>query len=392
MTIVDTHCHGGANWFEPVELLLYQMNVNSVDKAVLIQHGGTYDNRYLFECVERFPDRFAVVVMVDTSDQEAPQALEKWAALGAVGVRLGPTVRSTGPDPLAIWRKAEELGLVVSSLGDVEEFASDDFNRLVGDLPNLPIVIEHLAGVRQGAQPPYATFKRALALARHPNTYIKVGGLGEISVRPPVLQPHFAFDDAPPLIEMTGDAFGPRRMMWGSDFPPVSGREGYRNALNGVAEHPAFKSGEDREWVMGKTALSVFRFGEPSGLRDRESQSGAKPSWAWSPWYPQTGVAAAELPSEPGVFETRMQWTDSVLYVGVAVGQRGLSEALGNRAAHPDAHLSGYEKELVGQGRPLEFRFAVAMSVHQAEQRQAELLHEYMDSHGGQVPPGNDAA
>ena len=113
---------------------------------------------------------------------------------------------------------------------------------------------------------------------------------------------------------------------------------------------------------------------------------------AWSPWYPLTGVAAAELPSEPGVFETRMQWTDSVLYVGVAEGPQGLSEALGNRAAHPDVHLSGYEKELVGQGRPLEFRFAVAMSVHQAEQRQAHVLHEYMDSHGGQVPPGNDEA
>ena len=379
MTIVDTHCHGGANWFEPVELLLYQMNVNSVDKAVLIQHGGTYDNRYLFECAERFKDRFAVVVIVDASDPDAPQTLEKWAAFGAVGVRLGPTVRSPGQDPLAIWRKADELGLVVSSLGDVEDFASDEFTRLVVDLPNLPIVIEHLAGVKQGAQPPYAAFKRALALSRHPNTYIKVGGLGEISLRPPVLQPYFAFDHVPPLIEMARDAFGPRRMMWGSDYPPVSGREGYRNALNGVAEHAAFKSAEDREWVMGKTALSVFRFGETPGLREDESEPKVEPGWAWSPWYPLTGVAAAELPSEPGVFETRMQWTDSVLYVGVADGGRGLSGALGDRAAHPDVHLSGYEKELVGQGRPLEFRFAAALSAQQAEQIKAQVLREYMD-------------
>ena len=65
MTIVDTHCHAGLSWFEPIEMLLTQMNANDVDKAVLIQHGGTYDNSYLFECSRRFEGRFAVVVIVD---------------------------------------------------------------------------------------------------------------------------------------------------------------------------------------------------------------------------------------------------------------------------------------------------------------------------------------
>ena len=40
MTIVDTHCHAGRSWFEPIEMLLTQMNANDVDKAVLIQHGA----------------------------------------------------------------------------------------------------------------------------------------------------------------------------------------------------------------------------------------------------------------------------------------------------------------------------------------------------------------
>jgi L-fuconolactonase len=159
---------------------------------------------------------------------------------------------------LAIWRKAAGLGLVVSSLGNVAGFASQEFEKIVAEFPDMPIIIEHLAGVGQGAKPPYADYKKALALSRYPNTYIKVGGLGEVSTRPPVLEPAFRFDDTPPLIEMAYDAFGPRRMMWGSDYPPVSGREGYRNALQGVANHPALRDPEDRAWVMGKTALSVF--------------------------------------------------------------------------------------------------------------------------------------
>ena len=261
MIIVDTHCHAGLNWFEPVELLLYQMDLNNVGRAVLIQHRGNHDNTYLFECADRFPDRFVVVVMVDTSSPGASSDLERWGAQGATGIRLDPNVRSSGDDPLAIWRKAAELGLVVSCQGTVGEFASEDFDRLVAEIQGLPIIIEHLAGVGPGAQPPFTTFKKAMELAKYPNTYIKVGGLGEFSARPAVLQPRFGFDGTPPLIEMAYDAFGPRRMMWGSDYPPSSGREGYRNALRGVMDYPTLRAQEDKEWVMGKTALNVFKFG-----------------------------------------------------------------------------------------------------------------------------------
>ena len=197
MIVVDTHCHAGRNWFEPVELLLYQMSLNNVDKAALIGHGGSFDNTYLLECMQRFPGRFAVVVVIDTDAPDAPATLEQWAAAGAGGVRLGPAVRSPGADPLAIWRKAAELGLVVSSLGQPAGFASREFAQAVAEFPQLPIIVEHLAGVGIGAAPPYAAYKAALAVARYPNTYIKVGGLGEISARPPVLRPKFAIRPRP---------------------------------------------------------------------------------------------------------------------------------------------------------------------------------------------------
>ena len=265
MIIVDTHCHAARNWFEPIELLTVQMDSNGVDKAVLIQHRGNFDATYLLDCARVAPERFAVVVLVDTSQPDAPRALQGWAEQGAVSVRLTPTERSPGVDSLAVWRKASDLSMVVSCQGSVEDIASPEFRELVAELPDLTIAIEHLAGVGQGAQPPYTTFGEALALADYSNTYIKVPGLGEISHRPPVLQPTFRFDHTPPLLEMTYEAFGPRRMMWGSDYPPVSNREGYRNALHGVMEHPAFSGEEDREWVMGKTALGLFRFGPQPG-------------------------------------------------------------------------------------------------------------------------------
>jgi L-fuconolactonase len=259
--IVDSHCHAGLSWFEPVEMLVRQMESNDVDHGVLIQHRGVYDNSYLFDCVERFPGRFSVVAMVDVADGNASAELERWAGAGATGVRLAPVVRSPGTDPLAIWRKAAELGLAVSSLGTLEEFAAPEFAVLVAELSDLTVVVEHLAGAGYGSEPPYSAFRGAMELSRYDNTYIKVGGLGEISMRPDVLRSEFGFDNTPALIEMAYEAFGPRRMMWGSDYPPVSNREGYGNALRGIVEHPVLKGEADREWVMGKTAEKVFGTG-----------------------------------------------------------------------------------------------------------------------------------
>ena len=262
MVVVDTHCHASPYWFEPIEVLLDEMTRNGVDKAALIQFRGVYDNTYLIECMRRFPGRFSVVAIVDTDQPDAPERLAEWVKQGVEGVRLSPTVRSPGSDPLAIWRRAAELDIVVSSLGSVEEFASAGFENVIKELLNLNIIIEHLGGAGSDMAPHYDTFRRVLALSQYPNTFMKVPGLGEICRRPmPFIQP-MPFAEIPPLIEMAIDAFGARRLMWGSDFPPVAAREGYRNALRFPMEHVNFKSDEDKDWVFGKTAATLWRFGE----------------------------------------------------------------------------------------------------------------------------------
>ena len=183
MVTVDTHCHALPYWFEPVEILLDQMARNDVDKAVLIQINGMYDNSYLIECMRRFPGRFSVVALVDTDNLDAPQRLAEWVEQGVEGIRLRSAARSPGSDHLAIWHKAAELGIVVSCPGSADDFASPEFENLVKELPGLKIVIEHLGGGGRDT-PPYDTYRRVLALAQYPNTFMKVPGLGEICPRP----------------------------------------------------------------------------------------------------------------------------------------------------------------------------------------------------------------
>jgi L-fuconolactonase len=102
MGFVDTHCHASLQWYEPIETLLYEMDRNNVDQAVLIQIRGQFDNDYQQECVRRYPDRLASVVLVDARQADAPATLARLAEAGACGVRLSPDTRSPGDDPLAM--------------------------------------------------------------------------------------------------------------------------------------------------------------------------------------------------------------------------------------------------------------------------------------------------
>jgi L-fuconolactonase len=257
---VDSHCHALPHWFEPVEVLLHQMDANAVEKATLVQVRGQFDNSYLIECVRRFPGRFCALVGVNADRADAPETLAYWVGQGAVGVRLDATTRSPGSDRLAIWRQATELDIPVSVFGSPEEFASSGFARLLAELSDLPVIIEHLGRIGRNEDPPYRRFERILALAGYPNAYIKIHGLGEICPRPMPFPQPMRFENIPPFMEVAYEAFGANRVMWGSDFPPVAGREGYRNALQWPMEHIPFRNDADKEWVFGRTALSLFKF------------------------------------------------------------------------------------------------------------------------------------
>ena len=96
-------------------------------------------------------------------------------------------------------------------------------------------------------------------LSRFANAYIKVPGLGEFATRAmPVEEPFPFVEPIPALLERAYDAFGPTRMMWGSDFPPVSAREGYANALRFPLERFGNKPEAERAQIFGEVAWSIF--------------------------------------------------------------------------------------------------------------------------------------
>jgi L-fuconolactonase len=47
-------------------------------------------------------------------------------------------------------------------------------------------------------------------------------------------------------------------MMWGSDYPPVSAREGYGNSLHLPMKQLGSRSEEDRALIFGGTVRRLF--------------------------------------------------------------------------------------------------------------------------------------
>jgi L-fuconolactonase len=58
------------------------------------------------------------------------------------------------------------------------------------------------------------------------------------------------------------DAFGPKRLMWATDWPILenSGAK-YEQALTVVRDEMKFLNAEDREWILSKSIEEVWKFG-----------------------------------------------------------------------------------------------------------------------------------
>jgi predicted TIM-barrel fold metal-dependent hydrolase len=211
------------------ELANAAMEAVGVDAAVL--YAG------LEQCAaahQRYPARFGGVISVD--DPDDPAQLPSPALL-AERVRSTPGIlgfRILAGSPDGTGRRLARLagGRWEPTLAAAERagipvvlFAPLHMPLVAAVAaahPELRLVVDHL-----GLPPPPAfpasrrffdTIPQLLALARAPNVAVKLTGAPALSAAP------YPFDDLWPVLHQILGAFGPDRVMWGSDFTRVTGR------------------------------------------------------------------------------------------------------------------------------------------------------------------------
>src|SRR6476661_4008901 len=206
--------------FDPTpEALLDLMKKNGIAKTVIIQviH-YRYDNRYLAAVLRQYPQYFRGVCRVDPLDPAAPDQLSHWSEQkGFRGVRLSPAGDASGDwirGPLMepLWKRCDSLKVPMTLLAPVTRMP--DVASLIEKFPALTVVIDHMADSPLDKPD---QLNMLIALKRYPKVFVKVSHTWSLSKQP------YPYADSQVQVKRLYDAFGPQRLLAGTDWPLVEG-------------------------------------------------------------------------------------------------------------------------------------------------------------------------
>ena len=234
-----------ASW----ETLLKLAEANGVGRTVLLQPSFLgYDNSYLFAALKAAPQRFRGVPWISPSVETRPEEWEEMARIGVRGLRF-PILGLPTPQ----WSAYHEmLGEALKRDWPIHLYVES--KRLPEMLPLL------LDGGHKIVIPHYGMFDRTLGPARDPGFKVllesaKTGRVFVVMCGAYRVGPERARQAAPMLL----DAFGPERLMWGSDWPHTD------TDLNRVTTYPiTLRTFED--WVPNEAVRRTILIDTPSKL------------------------------------------------------------------------------------------------------------------------------
>ncbi len=125
--------------------------------------------------------------------------------------------------------------------------------RLVDMHPDQIFVVNHVAKPRinMHALSPWRDY--IVRLGERENVYCKVSGM----VTEADWQ-GWTYEDLEPYLDSVLSAFGPRRLMFGSDWPVLLVACGYGRWFDIVNRYISRLSPPEREWILGGTALQAY--------------------------------------------------------------------------------------------------------------------------------------
>lgn len=244
------------------EQFLALMHRNGVGRAVLIQHAPLhgYDNRYILDCARENPGVFSVVAMINERTPNLRERLRELRDEGARGIRIGPTKHAdrtlnvdppnwlNAPGQQALWKHAAELGVALCPLVSARFLPTLD--PMCAQHPDTTVVVDHFGRIERGNK---QHEQWLTALARHPNVYIKVSAFKNFGDQ------RAPYGDLAPLMRLVIDAFGPDRLMWGSDAPyQLMDGNNYADALALVRHGLGSLSAAERAAILRGTAERIF--------------------------------------------------------------------------------------------------------------------------------------
>jgi len=214
-----------------------------------------YDNSYMLDVMKEHEGIFSGIAVVDSNQMRPDIAMRKLINEGVRGFRIQPSelktewLKSSCYDRMFCCAADEQVA--ICPLIDIENLPA--LKTMCRRFPDTTIVVDHLCRIGSDGTIKEEHVGKLCSLADYPNTYIKVSAFYALGQK---LSPYM---DLSLLIERVYNAFGPERLMWGSDCPyQVSEGHNYGDSFALIDHHLAFLSSSDRDHILRKTAQKIF--------------------------------------------------------------------------------------------------------------------------------------
>ncbi|MBL6830388.1 MAG: amidohydrolase family protein [Pirellulales bacterium] len=234
------------------------LTAEGIAGSVAVQARQTIEEtRWLLGLAAKHPAILGVVGWVDLRSSEVGEQLREFAANPRfVGVRHvvqnEPDVRFLlGEAFVGGLRQLHGFGLTYDLLLFPPQLPAAV--ELAGMMPEQPFVLDHLAKplIKPGILDPWQADLRALA--RHPNVSCKLSGLVTEAAWQGWKRADFA-----PYLEVALEAFGPKRLMLGSDWPVCLLAAEYPDVVGIVTDFIARLSDSEQALILGSTASRFY--------------------------------------------------------------------------------------------------------------------------------------
>ncbi|MBD3182786.1 amidohydrolase family protein [Candidatus Poribacteria bacterium] len=267
--IIDSHTHAWEYWpYKPsvpdfesrgrVEQLLWEMDRNDVDKAVLvcarIDHNPE-NNHYISDCVEKYPQHLIQFADVDCSwtstyhkagaSERLNQTAKKYNLKGYTHYLKDDYQWFESIEGLKFFEKTAELNLIASLALNPKWMPA--LRKLARKFQSVIFICHHMAGIKAGEKHPRPELQEVLKSSELPNIYIKLSGFSYVSR----VSWDYPYSDTFWLVRKLYEYYGPERLCWGSDYPVVRFSMTYQQSLEAFRKHCAFIPDRDKELILG---------------------------------------------------------------------------------------------------------------------------------------------
>jgi L-fuconolactonase len=231
------------------EELLREMEVAGVHRVICVPPSWEgYRNDFALQAAHSYPDRFAVMGKLPLNDPSTEAQMATWTKQpGMLGFRVSFRHEGTYAwldDGTAewFWTAAERYDIPVMVFAP---FAVPKIGRIAERHPDLRLIVDHMGlNVRLRGKPLGPAVDEVLKFARFKNVAVKASTL------PCYVDEQYPFPSLHPQVERVVDAFGPKRVFWGTDLSQLTCR--YSQAVTLFTEEMKFLSNSDKEWIMGR--------------------------------------------------------------------------------------------------------------------------------------------